>query len=73
MFYKLEDSYTENYANNTTPYAFVYGINTVIPALQRSVTKLFMRFDSNHMQANPEKSHLLSSSKTLKNLILVEP
>ena len=32
MFDKLEDSETENYANNTTHYACVCGINTVIPA-----------------------------------------
>ena len=34
--------------------------------LQITASKLFTWFNNNHVKANPEKSHLLLSSKTLK-------
>ena len=66
MFYECEDSDIENYADDTTPYACASDINTVISELQITASKLFTWFDNNHMKANPEKSHLLLSSKTPK-------
>ena len=53
MFY--EDSDISNYADDTTPYACLFDINTVIE-LQITVSKLFTWFDNNHMKANPEKA-----------------
>ena len=66
MFYECEDSDIESYADDTTPYACASDINTVISELQITASKLFTWFDNNHMKANPEKSHLLLSSKTPK-------
>ena len=58
MFYECEDSDIENYAGDTTPYACASDINTVIPELQRTASKLCASFDNNHTKANAEKSHL---------------
>ena len=66
MFYECEDSNIENCADDATPYAYASGINTVISELQITASKLFTWFDNNDMKANPEKSHLLLSSKTPK-------
>ena len=66
MFYECEGSDVENYADDTTPYACAFDINTVISELQITASILFTWFDKNHMKANPEKSRLLLSSKTSK-------
>ena len=66
MFYQCEDSDIENYAEDTTPYACASDINTVISELQITASKLFTWYNNNHMKPNPEKSHLLLSSKTPK-------
>ena len=59
------------------PYACASDINTVIFELQITASKFFTWSDNNHMKANPEKSHLLLSSKTPKKAYfggpLVEP
>ena len=70
MFYECEDSGTENYADNTTPFACASVINTVISELQITARKLFTWFNNNHIKANPEKSHLPLSPKTLKKSLL---
>ena len=68
--------YLENPAIQPS-YACASDINTVISELQITASKLFTWFDNNHMKANPEKSHLLLSSKTPKKAYfggpLVEP
>ena len=66
MFYECEGSDVENYADDTTPYACAFDINTVISELQITASILFTWFDKSHMKANPEKSRLLLSSKTSK-------
>ena len=71
MFYECEDSGTENYADNTTPFACASDINTVISELQITARKLFTWFDNNQIKANPEKSHLPLSPKTLKKSLLL--
>ena len=43
-------------------------IQLTIFKLQITANKHFTWFDSNHMKANPEKSHLLLSSKTSKKV-----
>ena len=73
MFYECENSDIENYADDTTPYACAPDINTVISELQITASKLFTWFNNSHMKANPEKSHLLLSSKTPKKAYLLEP
>ena len=53
-----------SYADDATPYACARDIPTVISVLQSTSDKLFNWFEKNHLQANPEKCHLLLSSKT---------
>ena len=65
MFYECEDSDTENYTEDTTPYACASDINRVIFELQITASKLFTWFDNNHMKVNPEKSNLQNSEKSL--------
>ena len=64
MFHECENSNIENYADDTTPHAGAPDIDAVISELQTTASKLFTRFNSNHMKVNPEKNHLLWSSKT---------
>ena len=73
MFYECKD--IENYADDTTPYACASEKNTVISELQITASKLFTWFSNSHMKSNPEKTHLLLSSKTPKKVfggVLVE-
>ena len=49
-----------------TLYTCAIDINTVISELQVTASKLFTCFNKNHMKTNPEKKHLLLSSKTPK-------
>ena len=72
MFCECEDPDIEKYADDTTPYACVSDINTVISGLHITASKLFTWFNSNHMIVNPEKSHLLLCTKTLKNVYFGE-
>ena len=73
MFYECEDSDIENYADDTTPYACAFDIDTFISELQIAASKLFTWFDNKYTIANPEKSHLVLSSKTWKKAYFVEP
>ena len=66
ILYECEDPDIENYAGDTTPHTCVSDINTVISELLLAVDKLFSWCNNNHMKANPEKRHLLLSSKTPK-------
>ena len=72
MFCECEDPGIEKYADDTTPYACVSDINTVISGLYITASKLFTWFNNNHMIVNPEKSHLLLSTKTLKKVYFGE-
>ena len=63
LFYECEDSSVPSYADDTTPYSCVTDIPSVALELQASATKLFLWFENNHLKANPEKSHILLSSK----------
>ena len=66
IFYEYEDSDIENYADDTAPYAFASDINTIVSELQITASKLSTLLNSNHMKANPEKSHLLLCFKSPK-------
>ena len=75
MFYECDDEHDadiENYADDTTPYTCAPNIDTVISELQLTSDKLFEWFKNNHMKANPEKCHLLLSSKSQREAFLVE-
>ena len=53
-----------SYADDTTPYTCATDTPTVISELQSTSEKLFDWFEKNHLKANPEKCHLLLSSKS---------
>ena len=63
LFYECEDSNIPGYADDTTPYSYATDIPSVALELQASATKLLCWFNNNHLKANPEKSHILLSSK----------
>ena len=63
LFYDCEDSNVPSYADDTTPYSCATDMPSVALELQASATKLFRWFENNHLKANPEKSHILPSSK----------
>ena len=63
MFYQCEDFDIES---NTDDTSYTSDITTVFSELQVTASKLFTWRDSNHMKANPLKSHLLLSFKTPK-------
>ena len=70
LFYVCEGSDIVNYADDTTPYACGDDISTVITKLQSISTKMFYWFESNHLKANPGKSHLLLSSKYITDTFI---
>ena len=70
LFYECEGSDIVNYADDTTPYACGDDISTVITKLQSISTKMFYWFESNHLKANPGKSHLLLSSKYITDTFI---
>ena len=71
MIYECEDSDIENYTDDTNPYACAPDINIVISELQITASKLSTWYNNDHMKPNPEKSHLLLSSKTQKKAYFV--
>ena len=64
LFYECKENDIGNYANDKTPYSCVTDIPTVIFELQSISTKAFNWFGNNYMRANPEKCHLLLSTKS---------
>ena len=61
MFYECEDSDIENYAGDTTPYACASDINTVIPELQRTASKLYIVWQQSYENQHWKKPPFLSS------------
>ena len=71
-FYECEDSNFASYADDTTPYSCATDIPSVALELQASATKRFRWFKNNHLKANPEKPHILRSSRNLRLFKLME-
>ena len=63
LFFICENYDIASYANDTTPYICARDTPTVISELQSTLENLFDWFEKNHLKANPEKCHLLLSSK----------
>ena len=57
----VEDNYSTNYANDTTPYATGNNAEEVVPELKAITQKLFIWFAQNKMKANLNKCHFLLS------------
>ena len=64
LFIIYENDDIASYADNITPYTCARDTPTVISELQSTSEKLFNWFEKNHLKTNPEKCHLLLSSKS---------
>ena len=64
LFYECKENDIANYADDTTPYSYATDIPTVISELHAISTKIFSWFGNNNMKANPNKCHLLLSTKS---------
>ena len=58
------------YADDNTPYTYSSNIGEVLEDLQGALEQLFQWFSANHLVANAEKCHLLTSSKITKNIAI---
>ena len=68
MFFKTPENIDfTGYADDNTPYTYSSKIEHVLSNLQGASEKLFSWFSANHLVANAEKCHLLTSS----NLLLI--
>ena len=64
LFFICENDDIASYADDTTPYRYARDTPTVVSELQSISEKLFYWFEKIHLKANPEKCHLLLSSKS---------
>ena len=64
LFFICENDDISSCADDTTPYTCARDTPTVTSELQSTSEKLFNWFEKNHLKANPEKFHLLLSSKS---------
>ena len=64
LFIIYENDDIASYADDITPYTCARDTPTVISELQSTSEKLFNWFEKNHLKTNPEKCHLLLSSKS---------
>ena len=64
LFFICENDDIVSYADDTIPYTCARGTPTVISGLESTSEKLINWFEKNHLKANPEKCHLLLSSKS---------
>ena len=64
VFYFLEYYGIAIYADDSTPYSAKTNHKLVIEELEKSSSILFKWLQSNHMEVNTDKSHLLLSGNT---------
>ena len=64
FFFIYENDEIVSYAVDATPYTRARDTPTVTSELQPTSEKLFNWFGKNHLKTNPEKCHLLLSSKS---------
>ena len=72
LVYKCEKRDIVSYTDDTTPYSCGNGTQSVIAELQITSNKLFHWIEFNHLKANPDRSHLLLSSKTPINVSIFD-
>ena len=63
MFLSSSSFYIASYADGNTPYISVPTKDLVKPELEICCTNLFKRFRGNHLKSNPDKCHLLVTSR----------
>ena len=63
MFLSSSSFYIASYADGNTPYISVPTKDLVKPKLEICCTNLFEWFRENHLKSNPDKCHLLVTSR----------
>lgn len=66
LFIVLKDFDFASYPDDNTPYVAGGNLDEVIYSLEGRAASLFKWFSDNQMKANPEKCHLLLSTKDKK-------
>ena len=71
MFFETPKSIeSAGYADDNSPYICSSNIEKVLENLQVALEQLFQWFSTNHLVANAEKWHLLTSSKITNNIAI---
>ena len=71
MFFETPKSIeSAGYADDNSPYICSSNIEKVLENLQVALEQLFQWFSTNHLVANAEKWHLLTSSKITNNIVI---
>ena len=63
LFFITENYYIVNYADDNTPYACENNINNVLESLENCALSLFKWISQNFLKINPNKSHLVLSTR----------
>ena len=63
LFFILNHTEIANYADDSTPYAASDNIDDLVTSLEKSLKDLLKWFDDNLTKSNPDKCHLLVSSR----------
>ena len=63
LYLVLKDGDTANFADHNTPFTSANNIDDLIDSLEKAPSSLFKWFKGNLLKGNPDKCHLLVSSK----------
>ena len=63
LYLVLKDGDTANFADDNTPFTSANNIDDLIDSLEKAPSSLFKWFQGNLLKGNPDKCHLLVSSK----------
>ena len=73
MFFELpRDIASAGYADGNTPYTYYSNLYTVLNNLQEATEKFFQWFSANYLVANADKCYLLTSSKTVIDINILD-
>ena len=65
LFFKLNHKEIANYADDFAPYAVSDDIDDLMASLEKYLKDLLKWFDDNLRKSNPDKCHLLVSSREI--------
>ena len=68
LFSILSNIEFASYADDNTPYAIGEDVKQAIASLENASAELFQWFSNNGMKANPDKCHLITSSRNKVNI-----
>ena len=58
LFFDFIEIYIANYADDTTPYALDWKLESIVKLLEENADNLFDWFSYNYLKPNPDKCHL---------------